>query len=159
MFIELFRAWTPTDVHEDECGACGHTIAPRSVIAELATDDRYDMGVACEECVRYLGARSPERSPTIEVYEEALSNYPEPMYESQEALEVAAKRACTTLWRSPTMRRGYGGRRSAQPRRECRPGRGPDPGLFFGLEPVARPEFPLRSVLGNRGSGAWHSRR
>ncbi len=90
MIIELFRAWTPEDMTEDTCGICGHEIAPASVIADLETEDRYDCGVACSECIAYLGERSPERSPTREEYEEALRRYPRPMFESSEALRAAA---------------------------------------------------------------------
>ena len=89
MFIELRRAWTPEDMPEDECGTCGHTTAPASVIASAAGDDRMDMGVACPTCVAYLGSRSPERSPTIERYLELLHKFPSPMYGSQEELEAA----------------------------------------------------------------------
>ncbi len=78
MIIRLFRAWIPEDMREDTCGICGHEIAPASVIADLKTDDSYDCGVACAECVGYLGARSPEKAPTREQYEEALRRYPAP---------------------------------------------------------------------------------
>jgi len=78
-------------MHEDKCGACGHTIAPTSVIASLATDARDDMGVACPSCVAYLGSRNPERSPTIEFYLEMLEKYPAPMYTSEEELRAAAE--------------------------------------------------------------------
>jgi len=91
MFIELYRAWAPEHLTEDTCGVCGHTIAPTSVIASVATDDRNDMGVACPSCVEYLGSRSPEKSPTIEFYREMLRQFPAPMYASEEALLAAAE--------------------------------------------------------------------
>ncbi|MDP9477233.1 MAG: hypothetical protein M3R38_16400 [Actinomycetota bacterium] len=91
MFIELQRAWVPENVREDECGVCGHEVAPTSVIALAASDDRDDLGVACPSCVAYLGSRSPERSPTIEFYREMLEKYPAPMYASEEELERAAE--------------------------------------------------------------------
>ena len=90
MFIRLFRAWSPKDMKEDTCGICGAEIAPTPIIANLNTDNSYDVGVACVECVGYLGSRNPERSPGREVYEEALRRYPAPMFETEEALLVAA---------------------------------------------------------------------
>ncbi len=72
MIIELFRAWSPKDMKVDTCGICGQEIAPTPVIASAATEDRWDMGVACMECVAYLGSRNPEKCPTREQYEEAL---------------------------------------------------------------------------------------
>jgi hypothetical protein len=89
LIIELFRAWTPEDMRVETCGICGHEIAPTPVIADLATDDRYDVGVACPECVGYLGARSPGKSPTREEYEEACRRFPHPMFESEEAPRAA----------------------------------------------------------------------
>jgi hypothetical protein len=93
MIIELYRAWTPEDMQEDTCGACGHRVPATSVRAFLHTDDRRDMGVACPKCIEFLGYRSPERFPTIEVYRELLATYPRPMYESEEELEAATTAA------------------------------------------------------------------
>ena len=90
MIIELFRAWSPKDMKVDTCGICGQEIAPTPVIASAATEDRWNMGVACMECVAYLGSRNPEKCPTREQYEEALRRFPRPMYESEEALRTAA---------------------------------------------------------------------
>lgn len=90
MIIELYRAWLPEHMHEDECGVCGHHVAPRSIIASVATDEPWwDMGFACPACIAYLGSRNPERSPTIERYLELLRQFPAPMYASQEELEAA----------------------------------------------------------------------
>jgi hypothetical protein len=93
MIIELYRAWTPRDLQEDTCGACGHRVPATSVRAFLHTDDRRDMDAACPECIEYLGRRNPEKSPTIEVYREMLQKYPRPMYASEEELEAAAEAA------------------------------------------------------------------
>ncbi len=95
MFIELRRAWTPEDMHFPDtsgtCGICGDEAAPSSVIASAATDAADDMGVACPSCIEYLGARNPERSPTIEQYREFLRRFPEPMYASDEELQAATE--------------------------------------------------------------------
>ncbi len=64
---------------------------PTSVIASAAVDDTSDMGVACPACIEYLGARNPERSPTIEQYREFLRRFSEPMYASDEELRAAAE--------------------------------------------------------------------
>jgi hypothetical protein len=93
MIIELYRAWTPQDLTDDVCGACGHLVPAASVSAVLHTDDRRDMDAACPECIEYLGLRNPEKSPTIEVYREMLSKYPRPMYASEEELKRAAEAA------------------------------------------------------------------
>lgn len=63
------------------------------MVAVATAGGREDMGAACPECVAYLGRRNPERFPTIEIYRELLAMYPEPMYESADALEAAGKSA------------------------------------------------------------------
>jgi hypothetical protein len=90
LIVRLIRAWTPEDMQEGTCGICGHLVAQVPVIATAITDERYDVGQVCAECVAYIGSRNPERCPTREQYEEALQRYPAPMFESEEALLVAA---------------------------------------------------------------------
>lgn len=91
MIIELMRAWTPEEMEGGECGICGHEVEPLGVVTYAATDARTDMGRACESCIEYLGARSPEKCPTIEEYRKLLRKYPEPMYASYGEMKAAAE--------------------------------------------------------------------
>lgn len=117
MIIELMRAWTPEEVSGSggECGICGHEVEPSSVVTYAATDHRTDMGRACPSCIEYVGARTPEMSPTIEEYRELLRMYPEPMYASEAEWEAAAEAAGhmdpvtlvyddSWVWRTPRSR-------------------------------------------------------
>lgn len=51
------------------------------------------MGLACEECLAYLGARSPSKSPTLEEYRRIAAEHPNPMFASNEEMEAAAPEA------------------------------------------------------------------
>src|SRR5215217_1582607 len=79
MIIEMQRQWLAAETMrtdpEDVCGVCGRAFEEPSVVAVARTDDRTDMGVACPECVEYLGRRNPEKFPTIEVYRALLAMY------------------------------------------------------------------------------------
>jgi hypothetical protein len=91
LIIELQRAWTAEVMdREEECGICRTPFRLESVIAQATTDDRYDMGEACPECVGYLGERNPERFPSFQVFDEALRRFPRAMFESEQALRAAA---------------------------------------------------------------------
>jgi hypothetical protein len=97
MIIELQRQWTgaPAYMHDGNttCSVCGLDFEEPSVVAYANTDARGEMGAVCFECVAYLGKRNPEKFPTPEEYRELLALYPEPMYQSEEALEAAAEAA------------------------------------------------------------------
>ena len=96
MRIELQRQWVADEMMyrpEGVCGVCGHTFEVPSVVAVATTDNKTDVGVACLECVEYLGGRNPSKFPTIEEYRDLLETYPEAMYESVEALEAAGEAA------------------------------------------------------------------
>lgn len=101
MIIELMRAWTPEDMEGGECGICGREVAPASVVTYAATDAGIDMDRACESCIEYLGARAPEKCPTIEEYRELLRRYPEPMYTSYDELRASAE--ATGYYGDPAM--------------------------------------------------------
>jgi hypothetical protein len=97
MIIEMQRQWIAAETKrtdpEDVWGVCGRAFEEPSVVAVARTDDRTDMGVACSECVEYLGRRNPEKFPTIEVYRDLLAIYPQAMYPSAEVLEAAGEAA------------------------------------------------------------------
>lgn len=85
MIIELQRAFSPEEMYEDDCGIRGERFRVGTVIAfALTEEERLDVGRACEACVEYLGARNPEKFPTIHEYERAVRRYPEPIWPSGE---------------------------------------------------------------------------
>jgi hypothetical protein len=90
LIIELWRAWTRQDMDAAACALCVQEFTLQSVYATGKSDQHYDLGVICPSCLAYLGARAPQRFPTIEEYIRALRQYPQPMYESSEDLEAAA---------------------------------------------------------------------
>ena len=95
MIIELQWAWTPDDLdgHDTQgpCGVCGFPLArPRGVIVRAATDEGWEMGPVCEECISYLGARNPNKSPTLEEYRSIVAEHPDPMFASYEEMKAAA---------------------------------------------------------------------
>ena len=100
MIIRLQRQWIegdPSYIYPDGggtiCALCGHAFEEPSVVAWATTDDDYEVGVVCMECVQYLGKRSPKLFPTIQEYRRLLEQYPEPMYPSEEALIAAGEAA------------------------------------------------------------------
>jgi hypothetical protein len=93
MIIELQRQWIPArpDVEEHAtCALCGQTLEYLSVMAYATTDDGAHMGWVSRECIRYLGDRNVRKFPRLEEYRALLDRYPEPMFESNEALEEAS---------------------------------------------------------------------
>ncbi len=95
MITELQWAWTPDELEGSEaqgpCGVCGLAFTPPGgVIIRAATDALHEMGPACEECIAYLGARNPERSPTLEEYRRIIAEHPRPMFASYEQMKAAA---------------------------------------------------------------------
>src|SRR4051812_37993135 len=90
MIIDLQRAFSPEDCgYEVVCGICRMDFCTGTVIAQVATDYRMDMGHACPACIEYLGKRNPECFPTIEEYEELLKRYPEPIWPTREGSGLA----------------------------------------------------------------------
>jgi hypothetical protein len=94
VIIELQLVWTPEemDLEADACGLCGWPVTPRPVIARLADEEGHmEMGVACEECLAYLGTRSRgHRAPTLGEYQRILAEHPRPMFSSAEEMQAAA---------------------------------------------------------------------
>ena len=96
MIIELQPAWTPTSSateSSERCALCRHPLEDLSVIAYATTDDGAHAGVACFQCVSYLGRRNLERFPTEEEYRALLERHPSPMYPDMESLERAGEEA------------------------------------------------------------------
>ena len=89
MIIRLLRAFTPEEMHDEDCMLCGQRFRIESVIAQAVTDGRMETGQACPSCVEYLGQRNPECFPTIEEYEDALRRYPEPIWGTEEEADHA----------------------------------------------------------------------
>lgn len=78
MIIELQRAHTPEDYgREEACAICGERFRSEVVLADVATEHKVAMGVACRICVATMGRYKPEKFPTIEEYEAALSRFGE----------------------------------------------------------------------------------
>ena len=48
------------------------------------------MGGACEECIAYLGARDPKRSPTLAEYRRIVAEHPRSLFSSYEEMKAAA---------------------------------------------------------------------
>ena len=95
MIIELQWAWTLDDLddpgYQGPCGVCGFPVTDQGgIIVRAATDELVEMGPACEECIAYLGARNPKRSPTLEEYRSIVAEHPEPMFASYEEMKAAA---------------------------------------------------------------------
>ena len=107
MFIDLQRAFTPEEMAEDECALCAHDFRTESVIAFAETNGRTEIGRICPECLEYFGRINPEYYPTIEVYQELLEHYPQPIWKSGEDMEraeeegFAAAYAASWLYRTP----------------------------------------------------------
>ena len=95
MIVELEWAWTPDELEHSRGrgprGVCGTPVVPHgAVIINAATDEGTEMGPACEECIAYLAARNPKRSPTLEEYRVLVAEHPKPMFGSYEEMKAAA---------------------------------------------------------------------
>ncbi len=97
MIIELQWAWTPDELERAAargrfCGVCGFPATPTNggVMIDAATDEGVEMGGACEECIAYLGARNPSKSPSLDEYRRIVAEHPRPMFSSDEEMNAAA---------------------------------------------------------------------
>lgn len=88
--IKLERAMAPDQMEETPCGVCGLKFRPDAVVAWSA-DDSHCLPI-CEPCLKHLAARAdvePIPADWNDVYRryvEAVSEYPEPVFPSVEAL-------------------------------------------------------------------------
>lgn len=88
--IRLERAMAPDQMEETPCGMCGLKFRPDAVIATLAMDG--DCLPVCEPCLKHLAGRAEDApipadwNDVYRRYVEAVSEYPEPVFPSVEAL-------------------------------------------------------------------------
>ncbi len=85
MKVELQRAWGPADLGEDECDLCEQPFVVGSVVARCV--DLHHGGL-CPTCIEYLGRRNPQKFPSLEEYEAALEQFPQPIWPTEEELAL-----------------------------------------------------------------------
>jgi hypothetical protein len=83
--IALRQAHSPEEMTETNCAICTLPFEVQSVVADVG--GIIGGGSACRSCVIYLGIANPERSPTIEEFEEALALYPKPLFGSEREIK------------------------------------------------------------------------
>ncbi len=69
----------------EPCGICGAAFtigADESVVGLVLTDEGYDGGWSCPECIGYFGSRNPKRFPTWQEYQDARMRYQGPIFQS-----------------------------------------------------------------------------
>lgn len=93
--IRLERAMEPEQMEETPCGICGADFQPDAVLANLVTPHEHKP--VCEVCLSHLARRADgEAIPAdwgdvYRRYVRAVSEYPEPVFPSVEALMEAEK--------------------------------------------------------------------
>ena len=92
MRIELQRTQAPEDLGLEQCGICERVFEVGVVRAEIFAGteaDSWDGGVACPECVEYMGRHPSGRFPTITTYRRLDAEWRVPEYPSVAVLELA----------------------------------------------------------------------
>jgi hypothetical protein len=87
MEIRLQRTQAPEDMRGEPCGICSVEFTPGVVRAQVVTRWEEDAGVACEECVEFIGRHPSGRFPTIAEYRRLQAEWVTPEYASVRELE------------------------------------------------------------------------